>query len=320
VAFYVNVSSAVGTGIKIGVDATFSGPSEYVGQQIWLGATLAANDINGSGGINGQEIKLESFDDQMDPKRAFVAAEKFENDGVVLSIGYFGSYITAAAADAHEKYDSIMITVWSPAFIPKSETWNLFNLSLNSDQICGPIVGEVRRKFPGKKFSFGLSFQDVVRNDPQDISIVPFEGLKSPSPEQFDPKGVVVAGSLQVPFTANAEIKHLVEESKSKGHHLSYLALRAYAGIQGFARAARDRNTIDPRKISEQFRTGVNTILGKISFDSSGRLLSGVTMSIATWSPGLGPSLEPVPACDPNHPPPEGCPTNPNPKLCPPNQ
>jgi ABC-type branched-subunit amino acid transport system substrate-binding protein len=266
-------------------------------------------------------VRLESFDDQKDPKRAIAAAERFEQDEVAISIGYFGSDIAYAASRIHEKYNSIMITVWAPdSFVWESKTWNFFNLALDSDQICGALARVVERKFPGRKFSYSSSFEASLHGDPQDIYIVPFEGLRLPSPEQLNQKGVVVASSLEVPIGANAEIEHLLEESKSKGYALSYLALRSYAAVQGFARAARDANTTDQRKIADRLRAGVDTILGRISFDSSGRLLSGVTMSIATSSPGLGPSLEPVPACDPNHPPQGGCPTNPNPKLCSPGQ
>ena len=52
--------------IKIGVYASLTGYASLLGRMGQQGIRLAVEDINGSGGVDGKEIRLIEYDDQSD--------------------------------------------------------------------------------------------------------------------------------------------------------------------------------------------------------------------------------------------------------------
>ncbi len=97
--------------VKIGVAGPFSGPYAAFGEQMWHGATQAADDINKQGGINGDKIELVKADDACEPKQAVAVAHRLvDNDKVTAIIGHFCSSSTIPATSVYADANAVMIT------------------------------------------------------------------------------------------------------------------------------------------------------------------------------------------------------------------
>lgn len=97
--------------IKIGVAGPLSGPYAAFGEQLWNGASQAAQDINNQGGINGDKIELIKSDDACEPKQAVSIAHRLvNNDKVSAVIGHFCSSSTLPASQIYANENVVMIT------------------------------------------------------------------------------------------------------------------------------------------------------------------------------------------------------------------
>lgn len=85
--------------IKIGINVPLTGFAAADGNSALIGAQLAVEKANASGGINGEKIDLIVYDDQASPKDAIPAATKLtEKDQVVGAVS--GSYSASTRAAA----------------------------------------------------------------------------------------------------------------------------------------------------------------------------------------------------------------------------
>ena len=95
--FMFGQAAAAGT-IKIGVASPFTGGLASYGDNVKMGASLKAEEINAAGGINGQKIELIWGDDLCEPKEAGTVGSKFAtNKEIVAVIGHLCSSATLAA-------------------------------------------------------------------------------------------------------------------------------------------------------------------------------------------------------------------------------
>jgi len=69
--------------ITVGQTAGITGPAAGSVKEMTLGAKIYFDDINASGGIQGQKISLVSLDDKFDPKLAASNAKKLIDQGVI---------------------------------------------------------------------------------------------------------------------------------------------------------------------------------------------------------------------------------------------
>lgn len=89
-----------GNVIKIGVIAPLTGDVKTFGESTVNGITLAVEEANRGGGINGKQIKLFISDDKNDPTEAANAGGKLiELDGVVAIIGSVSTKCSLPLAD-----------------------------------------------------------------------------------------------------------------------------------------------------------------------------------------------------------------------------
>ncbi|MHA1569697.1 MAG: ABC transporter substrate-binding protein [Alphaproteobacteria bacterium] len=85
--------------IKIGFHAPSTGFAAADGKSAVMGATLAVNQINAKGGVNGRNLELVVYDDQASPKNSVPIANKLiGRDKVKIAIS--GSYSGATRAAA----------------------------------------------------------------------------------------------------------------------------------------------------------------------------------------------------------------------------
>ena len=104
-------SNAYSETIKIGVAGPLSGAYAAFGEQLWKGASQAADDINRAGGVGGRKIELVKGDDACEPKQALAVSNRlvdFEN--VKAVVGHFCSSSTMPASETYDEAGVLMIT------------------------------------------------------------------------------------------------------------------------------------------------------------------------------------------------------------------
>ena len=100
----VGAAAAQDGPVRFGVSGPFSGNNAEYGR-IWQNAmTLAVEEINGAGGIQGRQLELVYEDTQSDPKQSIPVAQKFAGDGSILAeLGDFASPASMAASPIYER-------------------------------------------------------------------------------------------------------------------------------------------------------------------------------------------------------------------------
>src|SRR5215467_10699056 len=74
--------------ILIGVAAPLSGSNAWMGSDTLQSIMMAVTDLNDTGGLLGQRIRVITADDYCDPQQAVAAAHKLVDAGVALVIGH----------------------------------------------------------------------------------------------------------------------------------------------------------------------------------------------------------------------------------------
>ena len=96
--------------IKIGSAGPMTGQYAAFGEQLRRGATMAIEEINAAGGVNGQKLELLIGDDACDPKQATAVANKMVADKVAFVAGHFCSGSSIPASDIYKEAKILQIT------------------------------------------------------------------------------------------------------------------------------------------------------------------------------------------------------------------
>ena len=97
-AWVLLTGAAWADSIKIPIAAPFTGPLASFGEGMKNGALLKGEEINASGGINGEKVVIVLEDELCDPKEAATVATKLANDPKVsVVVGHLCSSSTLAA-------------------------------------------------------------------------------------------------------------------------------------------------------------------------------------------------------------------------------
>lgn len=127
--------------IKIGIAGPFSGTYVAAGDQQWLGAIQAVEDINEQGGINGDKLMLISADDACNPKKAEKIAKEFvKSPEIVAVIGHNCSSTTLAASKIYGKANMLMITPASTTPEITEHNYNSIFRTCGKDDAQGEIA------------------------------------------------------------------------------------------------------------------------------------------------------------------------------------
>ncbi len=118
------VASIVGWGAGTQAQTTLSGPVRIAvfgpmtglyaatGKQIWTGAKQCADEINAAGGILGAQLELVQTDDEGDPGKGTLAAQKMADDpSVVATLGWLNSSVAIPTSDIFAPLNLAMISV-----------------------------------------------------------------------------------------------------------------------------------------------------------------------------------------------------------------
>lgn len=147
-------ATPVAADILIGAAGPFSGPNAALGEQLRRGVTQAVDDINATGGIGGQPLRVSFADDGCDPRKAVEAATGFVSEGVKAVIGHYCSGASIPAAKVYEKAGIVMISPASTS--PKLTTdggWNVVRIVPRDDAQAGAAAALVLGKFPDRKIA-----------------------------------------------------------------------------------------------------------------------------------------------------------------------
>lgn len=146
--------------VKVGLVAPLTGEAASFGQSILAGATLAVDEINSSGGINGKKIELFVEDDKCDPQAGLNASQKLVNiDNVELITGFVCSTSAATSVNLFEeqKISTILLMAASPSLT--KENGFVFRVYPSNT-----LQGEEAAKFAFQNFD-GKKFAIIMANN-----------------------------------------------------------------------------------------------------------------------------------------------------------
>lgn len=86
-----------GSRLVLGQSAAFNDVADQSSVQVNLGANLYFDQLNRSGGVNGQQIELRKADDGGDPETCLANTKNFIGEGVFSLFGYVGTATVMAA-------------------------------------------------------------------------------------------------------------------------------------------------------------------------------------------------------------------------------
>ena len=100
--------------IKVGFNVPLTGFAAADGKSARIGAELAVEQVNASGGVNGKNLELVIYDDQASPKESDpLAAKLITQDGVVAGISGSYSGATRAAATIYQENSTPYISAYA---------------------------------------------------------------------------------------------------------------------------------------------------------------------------------------------------------------
>jgi branched-chain amino acid transport system substrate-binding protein len=98
--------------VRIAVFGPMTGPYAATGKQIWTGAKQCGDAINAAGGILGTQLDLVQTDDEGDPGKGTLAAQKVADDPSILAtLGWLNSSVAIPTSDIFGPLNLAMISV-----------------------------------------------------------------------------------------------------------------------------------------------------------------------------------------------------------------
>ena len=188
-ALLVATAGSARAEVKIGVIAPLTGPNASFGAQLKNGTEQAADDLNATGGINGEKIKLVFGDDASEASQGVSVANQFVGEGVTFVIGAFNSGVTMPASEVLAENNILEITPGSTnPQITERGFWNIFRTCGRDDQQGAVAATYIVNKLKGKKIAvlhdktpYGKGLADETRKaiNAAGITEVIYEGVNT---------------------------------------------------------------------------------------------------------------------------------------------
>ncbi|WP_376776721.1 branched-chain amino acid ABC transporter substrate-binding protein [Rhizobium laguerreae] len=291
--------------ILVGVAGPLTGPDSEFGAQIQKGAELAAADINLSGGINGEQIKIVLGDDVSDPKQGISVANKFMADGVKFVIGHFSSGVSIPASDVYAENGILMISPGSTnPILTGRGLWNTFRTSSNDRRAAELAAEYISENYANKEVwiihdgsESAKAITAVVRDALSVVgrSATRYSSFNDLSGSGANDKVVFYYGFEELPkvsmrlanASADGELislaspgfplltldgRNAVDKMKMSGFVPDRYALQAYAAMQVLAKASEIAGSTETHGLAAALKAGTlfTTAIGDISFDANG--------------------------------------------------
>ncbi|GIX08068.1 MAG: branched-chain amino acid ABC transporter substrate-binding protein [Candidatus Poribacteria bacterium] len=136
--------------IVLGVAGPFTGSAAAFGEQIRMGATLAMEQANAAGGINGRKVELIFEDDQgRDDQASAVATKLASNPRVLAVIGHFNSICSLAGKPIYKQAGVVEFSPGSTNVdVARGSEWTFRNLYHDAYQ------GEMLARYVGEMLGY----------------------------------------------------------------------------------------------------------------------------------------------------------------------
>jgi branched-chain amino acid transport system substrate-binding protein len=225
--------------VKVGVLAPLSGFAAADGKSALTGVEIAAEEINGKGGLLGRRVELVVYDDQADPKQAVSFARRLvELDKVSLIIGasYSGASL-AAAPVANEAGVPFMAAYAVHPDITRGKPF-AFRMGL-----LGPVQGRVGAQLVSDlqvkrvavltiQNDFGRSLEAGFREHAGKVGLeIVFADLYPPGNQNFTPVLARIRASGAEALYASgyyAEAANLVRQARALGMRIPIIGQEGY--------------------------------------------------------------------------------------------
>ena len=127
--------------VRIALAGPVTGPVAQYGEMQFIGALMAIEHINQSGGAGGRMLEAVVYDDACDPRQAVAVANRIVNDGVSFVVGHLCSSSTQPASDIYEDEGILMITPASTSPEITARGYRMIFRTIGLDSLQGPIAG-----------------------------------------------------------------------------------------------------------------------------------------------------------------------------------
>jgi branched-chain amino acid transport system substrate-binding protein len=228
VHLYMIFASPAHAEVLVGVASAMTGRLAWIGEQAQRGAERAVDDINASGGVLGQTIRLIAVDDFCDPEQAVAAARKLVGDGVRLVVGHYCSGASIPASKIYEDAGVVQISPGSTSpLLTDQGRPNVFRV-IGRDDGQGVVAGNYLADHWGAKTI-------AILNDGTTYG----RGLAEETQKQIRARGVA-AGFYRTFVPAKPDYSDLISEVRAAGAAVVYVG-GYHAEVALMVRAARDQ-------------------------------------------------------------------------------
>ena len=222
--------------VRIGLATPLTGPMAWGGAATERGAETAVADLNGRGGVLGQQIELITADDYCDGEQAVAAAAKLVAEGVVA---VFGHQCSSAAIPASKAYsDSGLLMVSSEATNPQLTEQGLTNVfrMVGRDDLQGQIAGDLLAArwsnkpiaivHDGSAYGEGLAYETKKRLNERGIVEAVFEAIEPGKADYWDVVEKMRALAVEVLYFGGYqhEAALIIRQAREHGYGLHLVA------------------------------------------------------------------------------------------------
>lgn len=141
--------------IRIAIFGPMTGPYAATGKQIWTGAKQCGDEINAAGGVLGTQLELVQTDDEGDPGKGTLAAQKIADDpSVVATLGWLNSSVAIPTSDIFAPLNLAMISVGAtnPVLTARGHG-NVFRVVADDDYQAPAQYLYLKKTFSPKKIA-----------------------------------------------------------------------------------------------------------------------------------------------------------------------
>src|SRR5712671_335420 len=180
---------AQGAPVKVGVLHPVSGALSYSGQQGRLGATIAIEELNATGGIKalgGAKIEAVLGDAQSTPEGGNAEVEKMNASGVAAIVGGYASSICLSASQTAARYDL-------PYVVDVGVADNIVTRGLKNTFRFGPGFGVIAKSALDNL----VTINDQAGKPAKTVMIVHEDSLFGSGPANYYNEYVLLARTMQ---------------------------------------------------------------------------------------------------------------------------
>ncbi len=209
-------SAVTGDTIKVGVNYELSGAVATYGQASVDGITMAIDEINAAGGVNGKKLEIISYDNKSDAAEATTLANKlFTQDNVLVGMGPATSGNFKAIIPVANKNS---VPVVSGSATADDVTWDGSTVQEFAFRICfnDSFQGTIMAKFAAE--NLGASSAVIIKDNSNDYS----KGLADAFTTEFENQGGTIVTS-EAYVAGDTDFNTILTRIKGQSFDVIYL-------------------------------------------------------------------------------------------------